>query len=133
MASQTEGESSGLGRPAIGWIGFMILANAWVVYRTEEQIHDLVTHADPRWRQGAYWALPTLIGLASVTIIGLGVLLARRKLGLCLVLLASLAVLPVGPYFGARDPGLLLRAFGHGLIGIAILCALVYQRWHVLQ
>jgi hypothetical protein len=64
-----------------GWLIFMILANGWSLFRTYEIISDLVRHADPRWDDRLWWALPVLTAVGCVSILALAAIWLRWKAG----------------------------------------------------
>ncbi len=121
-------EQAGLGWAAIGWTAFMILASGWTAYRIGATIEDLVSHSDPRWRSQLYWALPTLLGLAVLNIVGLALILGRRKLGVYVFGSATVAALIVNVIIGV--PILTLALAGGGLL---VLLALLRPRWSALR
>ena len=128
MTTEARIQPHGLGWIAIAWISFLILANAWVAYRLGYTIHDLVTHLDPRWRDKLYWALPLLMGLCIFNILSLGLLFARRKVGLYLFLAATAGAAAVNLYIGVPLTTMLLS-----LIGLSILGFVIYPRWDALR
>ena len=128
MSTDTISQKPGLGWFAIAWIGFMIVASAWVAYRIGVTIEDLVSHADPRWKNDLYWALPTLMGLAALNILSLGVLLSRRKIGFYLFLLATVAAAAINVYIGVPVTTMLISLIGLGVLGV-----IIYTKWHVLK
>src|SRR5688572_9841752 len=122
--------ADGSGRRSLGWIatvviGYLILANAWGIYRVGDEIHDLVSHSAPEWQKGLYWVLPVLMGLAAFNIACLGLLLARRQIGLTLFLLATAAGVAFSLYLSVPLTTILL-----GLIGPVILWMVVHARWN---
>jgi hypothetical protein len=128
MTTDINSGSRSLGWLAIGWISFMLLANAWVVYILGDEIRDLVTHEDPQWRNGLFWALPLLICFVVVNFIGLSLLLVRRKAGLYLFLLATVATFIVNLYLGVSPASMLWS-----LIGVVVLVLVLSRRWDALR
>ena len=111
-----------------GWLIFMLLANAWNIYRTYVVIEDLVSHADPRWNADLWWALPTLMGLGVANIVGIALLLLALRAALFLVAAVTVAGLGVEIYLRVAAGPLLL-----GVLGFVILVLLVRPRWQFLR
>src|SRR5262245_45268075 len=112
MTTEEASDAGRLGWPTIAWFSFMILGNCWVAYRFGEVIYSLVRYGNGGWDTYARSALPFLMALALVNVIGLVLLVARRKIGLYIVLAATAIALIVNASIGVPPATLLLSLVG---------------------
>ncbi len=63
-----------------------------------------------------------------LNIIGLGLLLTRRKIGFYLFLIATIAAVAINLYLGVPPTTMLIS-----LIGLSVLGAIIYVKWDVLK
>lgn len=106
------------------WLIFMALANAWTVYRYITIIEDFVSHSDPLFTGTLEWALPLLVVLAAANLVAVVLLWLWRKIGLYIFAATSAVALVINLLLGIPLLTSLI-----GLIGLAILWALLRPRW----
>ena len=111
------------------WLGLMVAAGLWVAFRIGMQIEDLVSHFDPRWRQGDLrWALPVLLACAVLQSLGAGVLLFRYRIGLYIFAAAASAAFVVNTTIGVP-----LTTSAVGVLGLVVLVILARRQWQALR
>lgn len=125
MQSETNPESAS--PPALWRIGlnvyliYIALSNGWFAYRGCEIYWDLSSHQDPNH---PHWPYLTVAVLSALNIVGAAGIWLRRKWGLVVILLWSVASLGI-----VVDLALPVMRLVPGLLGLAILCALVLPWW----
>jgi hypothetical protein len=111
-----------------GWLGFMLLANAWTVYRYVTIIQDYLDHSDPRFTGNLQWGLYALLALAAINILCVIGLFFWKKLGLYGFAATSVVALVINVIVGVPLTTSLV-----GLVGIGILWALVQSKWDYFE
>lgn len=120
--------TGGLGRFVIAWIGLLLAYHVWDIYVSWATIQDFANHPDPRWSQGRYWALPTGIFLDALSMLGLCLVLLRRKVGLFLLLLTTLTSVMLVSASGTSG-----RMMLPAVIGFTVLVIALIPRWRRLR
>jgi hypothetical protein len=110
------------------WIAVMLAGNGWSVWRASAEMIDRVTHDQTVWSPVFGYALPVIVALGLLAIIGLIVVWRGRSIGALAVTAAGLGGLVAGVLLGMRSLPLLINA-----AGLAVFLAVIAWRWRALR
>jgi len=107
-----------------GWLIYMLLANLWTAYRLIDAYVDWESHGSVSYIPG--WAFLALAAVSVGAVIGVVLVWLWKRAGLYIVIAVAASALIINLFVLQAGAAAFI-----GLIGPAILFALVRPKWHM--